>query len=126
MLTNKNYHDWYLVGISTNIESDNLELKLASNKKHSLLRFRNVKRCLVNDFTIGNIVLDVTILSGNMKGIDQLIGSTSFVSLVGTEPNSLYFKNMMAEIKKGALVYVEIAPSYGCSVQIICESIEEE
>lgn len=126
MLSNKNYHDWYLVGISTDIQSDSLELKLVSNKEHSLLRFRNVKRCLVNNFTIGNIVLDVTILSGNMEGIDRLTGSASFISLIGTDPNSTYFKNMIDEIKNGNLVYVEIAPSYGCSVQVVCKSIEEE
>ena len=126
MLSNMNYHDWYLVGISTDIKSDSLELKLVYKEEHSSLCFRNVKRCLINDFTIGNIVLDVTILSGNMEGVDRLTGSASFINLIGTDPNSTYFKNMIDEIRKGDLVYVEIAPSYGCSVQVICKSIGKE
>ena len=119
-----NYHDSYLVSISTEIENDSLELMFTDGKSHSTIRFLNVKRSLVNSFTIGNIVLGIELYSGESLN-DQVVKHPSFESLFSPDRERSYFNKIVAGIREGSLVYISVSSSYGCTADIICERIEE-
>ena len=121
----KDYHDWYLLGVSTDVNNNIIDLVLANDHECSTLRCFGVERCVINDFTIGNIVLDVCLLSGEEKAVQSLNRRNDFEELVGTNRNTPYFDKVLDKIRLGDLVYVELSPSYGCSARIICQSARE-
>ena len=119
-----NYHDWYILGISTDLDKDVLELMAGSESHRSLIRFNGVKRCRIDNFTIGNIVLDIEIFTGEMF-TNSLIKRTAFDKLFSL-PNELqFYESIIDKIYDETLSYVEISPSYGCSATILFSDFEE-
>lgn len=119
------YHDWYILGLLTDVDKDTIDLSLGQNGKRSLLRFSNVRRCIFNNFTIGNIIFDIYFCTGDLGEAQALNSSKDFAELVGTNNDTVFFKELVRRIAEGDLYYVKIIPSYGCFAQIICEDIEE-
>jgi len=119
-----NYHDWYILGISTDVNTEMIELEVVSDRLRSIIRFKGVKRCRIDNFTIGNIILDTEIFAGR-RFTDSLISKTAFDKLF-TLPNEVqYYKETINKIKNEIFSYVEISPSYGCSVMILFSDFEE-
>ncbi len=121
----KNYHDWYIVGAKTDIEKDVLELLVGFENNRSLIRFSGVKRCRIDNFMIGNIMLDLYIYSG--PGCKKKLKiSKAFNSLFLVSKESVFYEKCLNSIVDEKLLYVEISPSYGCSAMIVCEEVEEK
>lgn len=59
------FHDWYLMGISTDLKAKQVELSLQfdDGKQRARALFKGASRCLVNDFLIQNIVYEITVLT---------------------------------------------------------------
>ncbi len=87
-------------------------------------RFLGVKRSQFNSFTIGNIILDIELITGGSL-TDSMVYDSSFMSLLGVPKESPYFENIVNEIREEVLLYISISTSYGCYGDIICERIEE-
>lgn len=122
--TMKNYHDWYLTSVTTDIERYGLELRFVKDRQSSTVSFLGVRKCIVDNFTIGNIVLDVECFSGE-SSVESLLTDTAFKGLFYLPGEMSNFQKMIDELRQGLLTYVEIQPSYGCDVRIICEEIKE-
>jgi hypothetical protein len=118
------YHDWYLIAINTDITSKNVKLTLSCDNKRIQLIFQGVKQCIINNFTIGNIILEIYIYSAEIP-IQQMLENKMFIATIGGLRDSPYFNEMVEKIEKGSLLYVEIQPSIGCFGGVICEAIEE-
>ncbi|NIF54010.1 hypothetical protein [Burkholderia sp. Ax-1724] len=58
------FHDWYLIGISADMDARIMELLLILDDiaQQARVIFQGASRCLVNDFLIQNIVYDAKIL----------------------------------------------------------------
>ena len=119
-----NYHDWYLLAVRVDLVKHGLELTLGYHEKRSSVRFVEVKQCLLNQFTLGNVVFEIYIYSGEFP-IEKMFSNKMFLETIGDTKESSYFKKMVAGIENGSLLYVEIQPSIGCHGGIICKSIEE-
>ncbi len=119
-----NYHDSYLVSISTDIRDNIIEILFTDGINNSTLRFLGVTQSELNSFTIGNIVLDIELFSGNSL-TDSVINDQSFKNLLGVPKESSYYNKVVQNIREGHLIYVCINTSYGCHGAIICEQIEE-
>jgi hypothetical protein len=118
------YHDSYLIGINTDIKNSAIEIICTDGKNSSALRFLGVKRSEFNSFTIGNIILDIEVISGKSM-TNRVANHPSFVNLLGVPKESPYFSNILKGIRENALKYISISTSYGCYGDLICESIEE-
>ena len=113
----RNYHDWYLLGVNTDIKKHTLEITLGYAEERSVIIFQNVKHCLVDKFTIGNIVLDIYVYDRKIP-IERIIDNGALNELLGVPKESTYFKKIIEGIEKGTLLYAEINPSYGCTATI--------
>lgn len=123
----KNYHDCYIIGLLTDLENDSLELKIKDDNGQFSIIFKGVKRCRVDNFVIGNIILDLKQFSGYSDAV-KLKESDAFKSLFylsQSEKERDYFETLLGLVADEKLSYVEITPSYGCSAMIICNQIEE-
>jgi len=118
------YHDSYLISISTDIKDRTIEIICTDGKNNSTLRFLGVKQSEFNSFTIGNIILDIELISGKSL-TDSIVDDPSFVGLLGVSKDSPYFAKIIKEIKDESLIYISISTSYGCYGDIICEKVEE-
>ena len=120
----KSYHDCYIIGVLTDPDEDVLELMIGCESRRSLIRFNGVKRCRIDNFTIGNILLDMEIFTGEDFS-SSIIDKTAFQKLFYF-PNELqFYKNIVDEIHTETLSYVEISPSYGCNAMILFSDFEE-
>jgi hypothetical protein len=120
----RNYHDWNILRISSDVEVDILEFLVASDHLQSIIRFNGVKRCRVDNFTIGNIILDIEIFTGVMF-TDSLIKRTAFDKLFSLPNESKFYEAIIDKINNESLSYVEISPSYGCFAMILFSDFEE-
>ncbi|MEM5373132.1 hypothetical protein V4C53_45225 [Paraburkholderia azotifigens] len=61
----ESFHDWYLLGIAADPDTNLVELHLMfDNKKdHARVIFKGASRCLVTDFLIQNIIYSMNILT---------------------------------------------------------------
>jgi hypothetical protein len=61
----ESFHDWYLLGVSADRDTAEVELRLMfDNKKdHARVTFMGASRCLVNDFLIQNIIYSMAVLT---------------------------------------------------------------
>ena len=119
------YHDWYLLAVSVDLVKDGLELTLAYKEKRSSVRFVAVEQCIINQFTLGNVVSEIYIYSGEFP-IEKMFSNKMFLETIGDTQDSSYFKKMVADIERGSLLYVEIESSIGCHGGIICKGIKEQ
>lgn len=121
------YHDSRIQGVITDIDNDSLGLIINDENDSRLIRFLGVKKCRIDNFVIGNIILDVKLYSG-FDDAEKLKDSTAFKSLFyisNSKKSAEYFKKIVNEVSEGKLSYVEVIPSYGCTVIIVCEKITE-
>lgn len=119
-----NYHDWYLQGIKSFRNEKRLEITLEYEENEAILKFFQVRECVINNFHVGNIILDIYTYEGEID-FDKIASSSSFLKFIGVESASPYFEKVVSEIRNGSLLYVEINTSYGCEGTILCEKIEE-
>mgnify|MGYP003589766930 CR=1 FL=1 len=115
-------HDSQLISINV-IEAKNLSLNfLLVNKKIITLTLRNVILLNVIDFSIGNIVLDVTVSKIENKS-DEYI-STGIKRAIN-HPNYLISDEYISNLKnKGGNLLFCLSPSYGAEIYCVCEGIE--
>ena len=124
MKLEQSYHDWSLLGITVEEEQRNLEVTLGLNTQRVRIRFLEVTECHIDDFKMGNIVLDVEVFT-NSPLSETYFEDSVFEELLGVSKETQYYQNIITRIEQGRLLYVEINPSYGCFAQIICEAVEE-
>jgi hypothetical protein len=63
--TYESFHDWYLTGITADMDRQTVELRLMfdDRKDRVRLRFSGATRCWMNDLLIQNIVYSIKVLS---------------------------------------------------------------
>jgi hypothetical protein len=59
------FHDWYLLGVTADMDKQLVELRLVFDNKIDRVRllFKGASRCLVEDFLIQNIVYSLDVLT---------------------------------------------------------------
>lgn len=121
------YHDSNIQGVITDIDNNSLDLIINDDNDSRLIRFLGVKKCRIDNFVIGNIILDIKLYSG-FDDSAKLKDSTAFKSLFfisNNKKSAEYFKKVLNKISDSKLSYIEIIPSYGCTAIIVCEKIAE-
>lgn len=98
MQLKKSYHDWNIVDIATDNESYQLDLKLAFGHETAILRFHHVKQCLIDHFMIGNIILNISLFSGERKKVARLVKSLSFCDVIGVKSDTPYFQETVEAV----------------------------
>ncbi|KML19703.1 MULTISPECIES: hypothetical protein [Burkholderia] len=61
----ESFHDWYLLGVSADMDASSFELHLMFDHKRDRVRvcFDGATRCWVNDFLIQNIIYAMRVFS---------------------------------------------------------------
>jgi len=122
--TTDTYHDWYLVGIVTSPFEDRLDIILTYDDLKRTVRFFEVKRCVFNNFELGNIVSNIKVL-GKDAAHETILKDTALRELFDFPHENEHFNNAIKDIMEGRLVLIKLNPSYGCIGQILCGKIEE-
>ena len=111
------FHDGMINKIQI-INNNDLELSIKTiDKKIYHIIFYNIEYLNINNFKVGNIILDIEIW--------QLCNcSTKFLKkILENDPNIEYITQISEKIKSGLLSLIIINPSYGAELICICESL---
>lgn len=115
------FHDALLTGINI-IENNSLKLCFQLVDKSCINLFlMNIVSLNVIDFSIGNIVLDITI-SKIDKEIDDYVRK-GVNKAMGYEINHLTEQEIVELNSKNGLLLFCLTPSYGAEIYCICENI---
>lgn len=117
----KTIHDNLITGISV-VDKNNIILSINdpynSNEKRELV-FYNVKQCRFDNFRLGNIILDITVL--NINNINNDLCYIFDIS------QNVLEQEWIAQIKKDItlekLIMIRLTTSYGMFGNILCERI---
>lgn len=120
LVSNPSIHDGLLQGIC--LEGDRscrVRFKSSSGERIEFIlhKVRNLK---ANDFFEGNIVGEMFAFIGKqipVKKLEQLL-------FAGLPLETAYLERVKMECHDFELLFFEIEPSYGCKLQVLCESIE--
>jgi hypothetical protein len=95
----------------------------ASSKNEVIcLHMINAKEFVCNGLRAGNIVLDVTLSTGQEIGESAM--NTLFESGNFSNPKfQEYFRNLNEDLVREELILVTLNPSFGCSFVAICETV---
>jgi hypothetical protein len=114
-------HDNLITGIST-VDKNNIVLSInefSNLKKIGDLVFYNVKQCRFDDFRLGNIILDITIL--DIKDINDELCYLFDIS------EKDMGKDWIVQIKENIalqkLILVQLTTTYGVHGIILCEQV---
>ncbi len=120
----KSYHDWNLMGITSYGELKILEFSVGFKDHRSKIKFHGVKKSRIDNFLMGNIILDFSIYHGT-KYKENLMKSESFESLFYMPQQKAFHKKFIKSILDEELMFIQLNSSYGCVAVIICETVEE-
>lgn len=61
----ESFHDWYILGVAADMDSQTVELQLLFDNRRDRVRllFKGATRCWINDFLIQNIICSVKVLT---------------------------------------------------------------
>jgi len=114
------FHDGLLVGVEILKEKDVMLRIEDVDGQRSNLRLHRVKYMTINDFSEGNIILDVYV-TDRLEDERETIAHLAFGSLDANDSRvSLYIEEALKQHNKLLI----IAPSYGAEVIALCADIE--
>jgi hypothetical protein len=115
-----NVHDGSLIGLLVpSSERALLTIRDISNTIH-YIEMTGVERLLANEFMQGNIILDLSVETG------EKIQSHTIAQLLDVKEDGPYAEHLskvMERFKSRELLLVQISSSYGCDLQCICTGI---
>jgi len=115
-----NVHDAKLTCIFLKGKDAVIELETADRKTLRLMLI-GVQRLVADNFREGNILLDVTVVTGPKVSIKDVAAA------YGVKPgNQKFLTEAIDLVVSGALTVVTLNPSYGCSLASLCERVEVE
>jgi hypothetical protein len=80
-----------------------------------------VERLRADNFREGNIVLDMTVRSGQSVNERDLL---TVLSIEDASKHQDFVDSFVKRVRSGSLSLVEINPSYGCALACLCTSLE--
>lgn len=116
-------HDAKLLGVML-LESNRVRalLGLTDGSQVSLL-FSGVERLRMDDFRQGNIVLDVSVLSGEAVSANDI----AYAYGIDQEPQrTTFLKKMLEEVRAKNLISVTLNPSFGAGFTCLCSNVFAE
>lgn len=114
-------HDAKVRGLLVTNDSRLLVSIAGTDGSNKCLVFYGVERLRCDDFRQGNIILDVTVSSGESIDIDDL------AYVYGVEKsNAPFLQSSMDRLQAQNRLVVRLNPSYGCSLVGICQSLTVE
>ena len=129
-LRTPNLHDGYVVGIHM-AQKNFVRISVVDVSGRSYaMDLLGLRRFRCDGFAEGNIILSVEIISGAKPCRGPLVRLLGEVHPTAAEPYRMKHERWRAdcseEIARGSLTLVEIAPSYGCEILALCESVKIE
>ncbi len=118
------YHDWCVFGVTTNMEKTILELLVGFKDHRAMINFTGVIKCRIDNFLMGNIILDFFVYHGN-RYEKNLIEEKSLESLFYMPGEKPFLEKAIKSILDEELMFIELSSSYGCVALILCETVEE-
>ncbi len=114
-------HDAKVRGLLVTNDNRLLVSVAGTDGSNKCLVFHGVERLRCDDFRQGNIILDVTVSSGESIDIDDL------AYVYGVEKsNAPFLQSSMDRLQAENRLVVRLNPSYGCSLVGICQSLTVE
>ena len=114
-------HDAKVRGLLVTNDNRLLVSIAGTDDSNKCLVFHGVERLRCDDFRQGNIILDVTVSSGESIDIDDL------AYVYGVEKsNAPFLQSSMDRLQAENRLVVRLNPSYGCSLVGICQSLTVE
>jgi hypothetical protein len=86
------------------------------------LKFINVKHVKIDNFRLGNIILDIVVYES--KYLNKFEKELRLLLDVNRDAKDSYLEEIKEKIKKGELLFVSVQSSYGAYGNILCERIE--
>lgn len=122
-LIEPNVHDCHLIGLFFSPNKDVL-LVIRDDESHVFcLKLKGVERFCAAELKESMIILDITAQTGNdvtESDIKRVSGIEGAVSYEG------YISKMMSKFQEHRLLFVQMNPSYGGTLECICNAIELE
>lgn len=119
-----NIHDVNITGILIDA-GKNVQLILEGEAKMTLI-FTNVIHMKIDNFQIGNILLDISILN-DLSTHTELCESLCFLyDIEAHELQNEWAKAVIKKIESKSLIVVELLESYGAHGAILCEAYAEK
>lgn len=115
-----NVHDGLLVGIMLLSKKYGQIIAKDSHGAIFCIDLVGVVAIRAEDFREGNIILDLTLRIGDR------VQKSEVASALGIENNSNYDEYLlktMQRFQEKELVFVQLAPSYGCEITCICSHV---
>jgi hypothetical protein len=120
-------HDCMLTGLQI-VERTSLNITIcdsSSRIRKGNFVFSEVKYCRFNDFRLGNIILDISILTNeDIKSIDK-----NLCHVLDVDPNELnasWVAALKNDILSGNLLLIAFSTSYGVYGSLLCENVRFE
>ncbi|MGI5173813.1 hypothetical protein H0R92_09455 [Treponema sp. OMZ 840] len=119
-----NIHDANITGILIEGEK-NIRLILEGSAKKTLI-FTNAIRMKIDNFQMGNILLDISILN-DLSTHTELCNSLCFLyDIEAHELQNEWAKAVIKKIESKSLIIVELIESCGAHGAILCEAYAEK
>jgi len=108
-------HDSSLEGVLS--KNGQVILTFSKEGKEIMIRLENVAFLIMNDFLLGNIVLDAEV--AKIADIDVDVEFEYAIS------EGFINENFINNVNENDL-YFKITPTYGCELQVICKEIKSD
>jgi hypothetical protein len=90
----------------------------ATDKNRYEVLLSGVNKLRVNNFLEGNIIFDMVIYINCLNNTELL------QKLYGLDSDNQYFPKILENIKNNKLSLIQITPSYGCEMLVLCSDIK--
>ncbi len=120
-IINPPFHDANLSGINISEKDGILHFVTTENAKYELC-LMGLVQIKANNFSKGNIVLDVILSNGGNGEVDLLVELYGVDS--ETEKTKPYFQDLIKQVREKHLTIVQVNPSYGCELLALCKEIK--
>jgi hypothetical protein len=116
------FHDGAVNSLSLK-DNSVLEIGIANvNNEMYKLMLNGLDRLRCFDFRQGNIILDVSVVSGESPDKSAL----RYLLDLKEDEASDFLLDRLEKIERGILTFVNITPSYGCEVLALCSDVRLE
>ncbi|MGY2224932.1 hypothetical protein ACW9IK_19785 [Pseudomonas gingeri] len=125
------YHDGKLGSIA--VTDDTLILQVMTESKTAIIQLDGLEKLRASDFEEGNIINAVRVFEAHRSPTDEatyrsLIKQAYKIddnSLMRNEKLSSFLEKKVKEYEQGALIILEVEPSYGCYLVAIGRTLSE-
>lgn len=121
------FHDGALSGIIIAGSTVKLMLRTVSNEAFHVTLWE-VEALQVDDFNLGNIVMNVRLITGHTPSPDDLAtlypGPHPSVPRGVHEEHAQFIARQIGRIDSGEAILFQITSSYGCDLSAICARVE--